>query len=149
MRVPHLASHVLGQWRGGCPVDWLETFVEHERFGGSCYRAANWQCGGQPGAPAERDHTQRVPIKDVYLYRWCPWAGRPGWGAGMDAATIGEAVGLRALSGPGRRGFERRSLARHATDHCFGRGRVSEGSAGSSAVGGSVRYLWGLKAINA
>ncbi len=81
MRVPHLASHVRGQWRGGLvpigngvyghELDWLETFVEHERFAGSCYRAANWQCGGQTAGRSrqDRDHTQRVPIKDVYLYR--------------------------------------------------------------------------------
>ncbi len=81
MRVPHLASHVLGavarrisadwQWKYGHELDWLETFVEHERFAGSCYRAANWQCVGQTAGRSrqDRDHTQRVPIKDVYLYR--------------------------------------------------------------------------------
>lgn len=81
MRVPHLASHMLGavarrisadwQWKYGHGLDWRETFVEHERFAGSCYRAANWQCVGQTAGRSrqDRDHTQRVPIKDVYLYR--------------------------------------------------------------------------------
>jgi hypothetical protein len=81
VRVPHLASHVLGavarrisaDWQSkyGHGLDWLETFVEHERFAGSCYRAANWQCVGKTVGRSrqDRDHTQRVPVKDVYLYR--------------------------------------------------------------------------------
>ena len=81
VRVPHLASHVLGtvarrisaDWHSiyGHGLDWLETFVEHERFAGSCYRAANWQCVGRTVGRSrqDRDHTQRVPIKDIYLYR--------------------------------------------------------------------------------
>jgi hypothetical protein len=81
VRVPHLASHVLGavarrisadwQLKYGHGLDWLETFVEHERFAGSCYRAANWQGVGQTAGRSrqDRDHTRRVPIKDIYLYR--------------------------------------------------------------------------------
>lgn len=87
VRVPHLASHVLGavarrisadwQLKYGHGLDWLETFVEHERFAGSCYRAANWQWVGQTAGRSrqDRDHTQRVPVKDVYLYR----LGGRGW----------------------------------------------------------------------
>lgn len=81
VRVPHLASHVLGQvarrigadWRlkYGHGLEWLETFVEHERFAGSCYRAANWQRVGQTTGRSrqDRDHTRQVPVKDIYLYR--------------------------------------------------------------------------------
>lgn len=81
VRVPHLASHVLGavarristDWRGkyGHGLDWLETFVERDRFVGSCYRAANWQCVGQTQGRSrqDRDHTRQVPVKDIYLYR--------------------------------------------------------------------------------
>jgi len=81
VRVPHLASHVLGRvarrigadWQSkyGHGLDWLETFVEHERFAGSCYRAANWQWVGRTAGRSrqDRDHTQQVPLKDVYLYR--------------------------------------------------------------------------------
>lgn len=53
VRIPHLASHLLGlisrriqadwQHRYGHPVDCLETFVEITRFAGTCYPAANWQ----------------------------------------------------------------------------------------------------------
>jgi hypothetical protein len=81
VRVPHLASHVLGvvarriraDWQSkyGHGLDWLETFVEPERFAGSCYRAANWQRVGPTAGRSrqDRDHLQRVPVKDVYLYR--------------------------------------------------------------------------------
>jgi hypothetical protein len=48
----------------------LETFVERERFAGTCYRAANWQCVGQTQGRSrqDREHGTRVPVKDVYLY---------------------------------------------------------------------------------
>lgn len=52
VRVPHLASHVLGKmarqlaedWQQayGHPVHYVETFVDTERNKGTCYRAANW-----------------------------------------------------------------------------------------------------------
>jgi hypothetical protein len=109
VRVPHLASHVLGavarrisaDWQSkyGHGLDWLETFVEQERFAGSCYRAANWQRVGQTVGRSrqDRDHTQRVPVKDVYLYRLgcrgsrigcVNWSRRSWLKAGMDTATI-------------------------------------------------------------
>jgi hypothetical protein len=80
VRVPHLASHVLGQaarrisadWRGKYAhgLEWLETFVERDRFAGTCYRAANWQCVGQTTGRSrqDRDHARAVPVKDIYLY---------------------------------------------------------------------------------
>ena len=81
VRVPHLASHLLGavarridrDWRDkyGHGLRWLETFVERGRFAGTCYRAANWQCVGQTRGRSrqDRDHDLAVPIKDIYLYR--------------------------------------------------------------------------------
>jgi hypothetical protein len=81
VRVPHLASQVLSQvarrivadWnvKYGHGLEWLETFVERERFAGSCYQAANWQRVGQTTGRSrqDRDHTRRVPVKDIYLYR--------------------------------------------------------------------------------
>jgi hypothetical protein len=80
VRVQHLASYLLGQvarridgdWRQryGHGVDWLETFVDRDRFRGSCYRAANWEWVGQTQGRSrqDRDHQLRVPVKDVYLY---------------------------------------------------------------------------------
>ncbi len=52
IRVQHLASHVLGQVARRVHSDWeqlwdyapvlLETFVDPQRFRGTCYRAAGW-----------------------------------------------------------------------------------------------------------
>ena len=52
VRVPHLASHLLGRMSARLSADWLrqyvhpiyftETFVDPQRYRGTCYRAANW-----------------------------------------------------------------------------------------------------------
>ena len=80
VRVKHLASCLLGavarridaDWRQryGHGVDWLETFVDRDRFQGTCYRAANWEHVGQTQGRSRQDrhHELRVPLKDVYLY---------------------------------------------------------------------------------
>jgi hypothetical protein len=57
VEVPHLASHILGEMAKRVGRDWervyahpiylLETFVDPERFKGTCYRAANWIVVGQ------------------------------------------------------------------------------------------------------
>ena len=66
-RVPHLASHVLGQvmkrlrkdWRGRYGYEPLlaETFVEQARFEGTCYRAANWVLMGRTTGRGKDDQT--------------------------------------------------------------------------------------------
>ena len=48
----------------------LETFVDIERFNGTCYKAANWTYVGKTKGrgklgPAGK---QSVPIKDIWLY---------------------------------------------------------------------------------
>ena len=80
VRVPHLASHILGQVARRIAADWqaryghavrlLETFVERDRFRGSCYRAANWICVGQTQGRTRQDrHSQiQAPVKDVWVY---------------------------------------------------------------------------------
>lgn len=80
VQVPHLASWILGQVLGRLSADWeakyghrivlVETFVDRERFRGTCYRAANWiHTGATTGrSRQDRQHTFRVPIKDVYVY---------------------------------------------------------------------------------
>jgi hypothetical protein len=57
VKVPHLASHLLGRMAKQVAQDWeriyhhplcfLETFVDPERHRGTCYRAANWVVLGQ------------------------------------------------------------------------------------------------------
>jgi len=47
----------------------VETFVETERFSGTCYRAANWIKVGQTQGRTrnDRQHVRNAPRKDVYL----------------------------------------------------------------------------------
>ena len=83
VRVPHLASHILGIILRRLRCDWqskyqiapclAESFVERERFTGICYRAANWlRVGATCGRSRyDRDNRLRVPIKDIYLYALC------------------------------------------------------------------------------
>jgi hypothetical protein len=86
IRVPHLASHVLGrvarrlsgdwQRKYGHPVWLLETFVDTSRFRGLCYQAANWRCVGQTTGRTRQNKTmipQAAP-KAVWLYPL-----RPDW----------------------------------------------------------------------
>lgn len=80
VKAPHLASHLLALATGRLRQDWeqkygqaielVETFVEQDRFAGTCYRAANWiHLGATRGRSRnDRDQTLRVPIKDVYVY---------------------------------------------------------------------------------
>ena len=80
VQVPNLASHVLSRvairisadWMAkyGYPLHMLETFVEADRFSGTCYRAANWIHLGQTKGRSRNDThtTMRVPVKDVYAY---------------------------------------------------------------------------------
>ena len=80
VRVPHLASHLLGRmaqvlsgdWehRYGHPIYFLETFIDPQRFRGTCYRAANWivlgtTTGRGKDAPT---WTPNRPIKAVLGY---------------------------------------------------------------------------------
>jgi hypothetical protein len=81
--VPHLASHLLSQiarridqdWpkRYGHPLHLLESFVQPDRFRGTCYQAANWIYVGQTTGRTRqnqrhRDNAVHAPVKDIYLY---------------------------------------------------------------------------------
>jgi len=80
VQVPHLASHILGCMAKILPRDWtrmyghpvyfLETFVDPQRFRGTCYRAANWVVMGRTTGRGKDDQTWRPnrPIKDVLGY---------------------------------------------------------------------------------
>ena len=80
VRVAQLASHILGRITRRLSDDWqrqyshpvylVETFVERERFRGTCYRAANWICVGQTQGRSRQDRYSNmdVPIKDIYVY---------------------------------------------------------------------------------
>ncbi len=80
--VPGFASHLLGrvarqirsdwQRKYAHPIDLLETFVERDRFAGTCYRAANWIRVGKTKGRTRQDTPDgqqfQAPIKDIYLF---------------------------------------------------------------------------------
>jgi hypothetical protein len=80
VHVKNLASKVLSQCAKQLPNDWqtsygytpvlLETFVEKERFAGTCYKAANWCHVGltQGRGKTGQKNECKVPVKDIYLY---------------------------------------------------------------------------------
>ena len=80
VNVPHLASHILAKivrrvssdWekKYGHPVCCLETFVECDRFKGTCYKAANWIYAGKTTGRGRDDINKEfnLPVKDIYLY---------------------------------------------------------------------------------
>ncbi len=84
VEVPHLASHILSRiarrvsedWERlyGHPIYFLETFVDPERFRGTCYRAANWVVLGRTTGRGKNDHTNRPnrSIKEVLGYPVTP-----------------------------------------------------------------------------
>ena len=83
VQVKNLASRLLsaslsmlsGHWqlKYGHPIYLAETFVERERFRGTCYRAANWSWLGQTQGRGRNDRSRQlsVPIKDIYVRTLC------------------------------------------------------------------------------
>ena len=86
VKVPHLASHILalisrrisGDWEAkyGHGLAAIETFVEVDRFRGTCYKAANWINVGRTAGRGRNDrrHERALAAKDIYLFplnrRW-------------------------------------------------------------------------------
>ena len=80
IQVEHLASHLLSRmallvsadWERiyGHPLYFLETFIDPERFRGTCYRAANWMVMGRTTGRGKDDQTHRAnrSIKEVLGY---------------------------------------------------------------------------------
>ncbi|NJO12291.1 MAG: DUF4338 domain-containing protein [Gammaproteobacteria bacterium] len=129
VQVPHLASHVLGLALGRVAADFrdrygyepvlVETFIERERFAGTCYRAANFIEVGETQARGRQDRAHQAggSVKRVLVYelheqarerlREGPLsaarpravaADRPGdWGAaGVWWSPLGSALGSAA-----------------------------------------------------
>jgi Domain of unknown function (DUF4338) len=84
IRVPHLASHILGRvanrlsrdWERvyGHPVYFAETFIDRGRFRGTCYRAANWRFLGLTTGRGKASTSKRPnrSIKEVLGYPLTP-----------------------------------------------------------------------------
>jgi len=80
VRIPHLASPVLGVCLRRLSADWkkrygthialVETFVDSTRYRGTCYKAANWIRVGQTKGRSRQDRNRTVntTIKDVFVY---------------------------------------------------------------------------------
>ena len=78
--MPSLASYLLGLISRRISKDWtdkynhpvylLETFVQKERFKGTCYKAANWVYLGDTKGRGrnDRNHEQKKAIKEIYVY---------------------------------------------------------------------------------
>jgi len=74
VRIEHLASHILGRmaaqisddWQRmyGHPIFFLETFVDPERFRGTCYRAANWALLGRTTGRGKQSNSY-VPNRSI------------------------------------------------------------------------------------
>ena len=83
-RLPHLASHILALMARRISTDWsqlyqhpilfLETFVDPERFRGTCYRAANWIFLGTTTGRGKNDQTNKPnrSLKEVLGYPLVP-----------------------------------------------------------------------------
>lgn len=80
VRIENLASHILGRMAARISEDWrqmyehpiyfLETFVDPERFRGTCYRAANWVLLGKTTGRGKQSNSY-VPnrsIKEILGY---------------------------------------------------------------------------------
>jgi len=80
VKVPYLASHLLGRivrrisddWQAlyQHPIHLLESFVDTERFRGTCYRAANWTCIGRSVGRGTKSKTgpATTSIKELWVY---------------------------------------------------------------------------------
>jgi len=80
VRISCLASHLLGRMAKVVAKDWqrfynhricfLETFIDTERYKGTCYKAANWIYLGDTTGRGKNDQTHKVnrSIKAVWGY---------------------------------------------------------------------------------
>ena len=80
VQIRFLASHLLARMAKRIAADWqdsyghplylLTTFIDTERFAGSCYRAANWIYLGATTGRGKNDQTNKVnrSIKAVFCY---------------------------------------------------------------------------------
>lgn len=80
VKVPHLASHLLGRMARRVSTDWeilyrhpvyyLESFITPDRHAGTCYKAANWHFLGLTTGRGKDDQTMKPnrPKKEVLGY---------------------------------------------------------------------------------
>lgn len=84
VRIPHLASFILGKIIKRLRSDWTayychpvvlaETFVDVDRFSGTCYRAAGWHCLGKTTGRGRNDNRHRrhgKSVKAIFVKELC------------------------------------------------------------------------------
>ena len=82
IQCPNLASMILGRIARRVSSDWkatygiqpvlLETFVQQDRFSGTCYRAANWiETGSTAGYSYFSSQKKNRSPKTIFLYPLC------------------------------------------------------------------------------
>lgn len=83
LKVANLASHILGRLAKAVPADFqkrygyapvlMETFVDREKFLGTCYRAANWREAGVTKGRGRQDKKKLSVIsqKLIFVYPLC------------------------------------------------------------------------------
>jgi len=83
VKTPHLASHLLARTARQISSDWqalyhhpvylLETFIDPDRFKGTCYRAANWILVGMTTGRGKADQTKKAnrSLKELLVYPLC------------------------------------------------------------------------------
>ena len=120
VRVPHLASHALGQASRRLAEDWqkehavrpllLETCVGGGRSGTS-YRAAGWQCAGETrgrppggGPPTDAKSVWLLPLAEDWQERLAAEPARQGQGLAGSAPALSPALhaDLLVLAPPSR-----------------------------------------------
>ena len=84
VKSPNLASKILAMAARNLPDDWehaysyrpvlIETFVQKDRFAGTCYTAANWTYLGDTRGRGKLDtrHRNVVPVKAIFAYPLTP-----------------------------------------------------------------------------
>lgn len=80
VRAKNLASQILSHTAKHLPALWqerygyrpvlFETFVDTQRFAGTCYKAANWICAGTTRGRGKHDRHNACakPVKTVWVY---------------------------------------------------------------------------------
>lgn len=80
VKVPNLASHVLAKCMKRLSGDWIkrygyaplivETYIDDERYKGTCYRASNWIWVGQTEGRGRQDRENKFALtkKSVFVY---------------------------------------------------------------------------------
>jgi hypothetical protein len=143
VKVEHLASHILGRMAARISDDWLqmyrhpiyflETFVDPERFRGTCYRAANWVWLGKTTGRGKQSNSY-VPNRSIKEVLGYPLSRRfrellEGQDESSQTTCGCQPGGTGPGTGPGARSTVERGRLRQA-ERCVAR---AGGDAGAAA----------------